>query len=140
MSTNASALSHFVRPDEIYNCMWESASNATTTQGRQCPHDCACISAPNQNACRVGYFQIGQTERGDNNSPTKRLLARTEDPSALINWCTNPANVDPKFASDTAARDSWVIGCLNGIRGYHKVYRADDQDLPCESLEGKITM
>lgn len=126
--SSVSYLASFQRPIEIYHCIWDSASNVLPGQSRKCPHDCACSNLPNDTACQDGYIKMGQFELGASSSQHQR----TQNPNELIKWCLDPQNMDPRYKNDNIAAGSWVAGCINGIRGYHKIYHDKERAEPCE--------
>jgi hypothetical protein len=134
-SSSVSYLDHFQRPVDIYHCIWNSASNVVSGQSRQCPHECACEQLPDPKACQRGYIKMGQSEIGD----TTNQHQRTVNPNQLISWCFDPKNMDPQYQNNVTSSDSWIVGCLSGIRGYHKVYRETNESEPCENLINQVT-
>ena len=101
-----SVMEYYVRPQEIQSCSWrvDKYVNHST------PEECACEDIPNHAACVDGYKTI------------KRDASRStleNDPNSLIDWCWK--NVPDQYREhDLTTKRSWIIGCLNGIRGDHK--------------------
>ena len=101
-----SVMEYYVRPQEIQSCTWrvDKYGNHTT------PRDCACEDIPNHAACVDGY----KTVKRDIDRDTLE-----KNPNSLIEWCWK--NVPDQFREhDLTAKRSWIIGCLDGVRGEHQ--------------------
>lgn len=112
MSLNASSsniliLENILRPNEIQSCTWMNIASDGT---RILPHTCACYNTSDKQTCVSGY----QSVRVENLQPVLE-----KNPDSLITWCVN--NIPNEISNNSDATSSWVIGCLNGIRGPHKI-------------------
>jgi hypothetical protein len=106
LSTTVDILEQILRPIEITSCTW---MNHDASDNRILPHTCACYDIPNQEACANGYRDV---RRGSGHDVFEKT------PNTLISWCLT--NVPSQYSNDDIARNSWVTGCFNGIRGPHK--------------------
>jgi len=99
-------LEFYVRPQEIQSCSWRVDQNGR----RPTPRDCACSNLPQPSVCVEGYEAVKQQV----NDATLE-----NDPNAALGWCVH--HVPPPHQHDATARQSWILGCFDGIRGVHKV-------------------
>ena len=104
--SNVSRLNFYVRPHEISSCTW----SVDRYGNRPMPSDCACTDIPNSAACAAGYRAV---------KDQVSVTTLENNPDSAIGWCVQ--NVPSSYQKDITARHSWTIGCLNGIRGTHKV-------------------
>jgi hypothetical protein len=108
-----------MRPDEIS----VHTNEITSAKARQCPFEVACQNAPLKEKCYQGYVHFVE----------KNPKHLTANPNTFIKWCTS--NIPTGL--NTQERDSWLIGCYNGIKGPHKVLHDADLDKTCEQLRTK---
>ena len=135
MSSSSSSnnfLNYVIRPDEIYACMWDSA-----TSKLKCPHECACTSSPNSSACQDGYIAIGKQETSPDNNGGAVVHNRRDNPIPFIGWCMN--NVNPTYSTNANDKDSWIAGCVSGVRGAHKTYTTNSADTSCEGVANQAS-
>ena len=99
-------MEYYVRPQEIQSCSWRVDKYGN----RSDPRECACEDIPNHAACIDGYETV------------KRNIDQTvleKNPNSIIDWCWK--NVPDQYKDhNLTSKRSWIIGCLDGIRGDHK--------------------
>jgi hypothetical protein len=98
---------NILRPNEIQQCTY---MNTSTNNNRLLPHTCACYNTQHQHICVNGY----QAVRVENPYSTIE-----KHPDSLITWCLD--NIPSDIKNNEKQQESWNIGCLNGIRGPHKI-------------------
>lgn len=103
---NVAILDFYVRPQEIQSCTWSVDKHGN----HPTPRDCACTDIPNSKACIAGYEVV----KGKVSDTTLE-----NNPDSAIKWCVQ--NVPAMYNNDVTSQHSWTIGCLDGIRGVHKV-------------------
>jgi hypothetical protein len=104
---DVSILESFSRPQEILSCVWRNMAE------KKYPNECACSNdnnVSNRQACQDGYKTV--KTRVDQHTLEK-------DPNSVIVWCNS--NVPTNYQQNKELHDSWIIGCLDGIRGPHKI-------------------
>jgi hypothetical protein len=103
-------LEHYVRPDEIQNCL-QYSGGANSQQ-------CACaLSGVYTNETKADRKTLlrNMCEQGYQNAPQA-----TGSANEKMAWCFNNApNLQPKPGTDVTQYDAWVAGCLSGITGSH---------------------
>jgi len=102
---DVSKLELFSRPQEILSCVWRN--NMTEPKY---PVECACNGISNKSVCQDGYKSV-------KTQVNQHTLEK--DPNSVIVWCNS--NVPINYQKDKDLHDSWIIGCLDGIRGPHKI-------------------
>ena len=107
MLNSVDVLEHILRPREITSCSW---MNVDVNGQRLLPHTCACYDIPDQHACVSGYANVRIANKHE---------VFEKDPDTLAIWCVD--NVPKEHSNNETSKNSWSVGCFNGIRGPHKI-------------------